>query len=67
MGVVRDADTEAVASEEGSPLPKIYEPFGAQGPSVVPSFLVASASPQALQGIATLARQLAPTSQGMAS
>jgi hypothetical protein len=61
VGVVRNADTEGKASQEGSVLPKIYEPIGGAGSTIIPKFVARDASPQTLRAVADLAHGLAPT------
>jgi putative ABC transport system permease protein len=60
VGVVRNADTEAKAAQEGSVLAKIYEPVAGAGSTTLPKYVVRGASPQTLREISDLARGLAP-------
>jgi hypothetical protein len=61
IGVVRDADTEGKAAQEGSALPKIYEPALMAGSTIVPRFVARGATPRTLRAITDLAHGLAPT------
>jgi ABC-type antimicrobial peptide transport system permease subunit len=63
VGVVKDADTENKAADEGSALPKIYEQFGGGGSTTVPNFVARNLSPDALREITALAARLAPASR----
>ena len=58
---MRDADTEGKAAQEGSALPKIYEPTLMAGSTIVPRFVARGATPRTLRAITDLAHGLAPT------
>jgi predicted permease len=60
VGVVKDADTEGVAADEGSVRPKVYEPLGMAGAATVPGFVVSSASGELVHEIGAMVSRLAP-------
>jgi putative ABC transport system permease protein len=60
VGVVKDADTEGKAFQEGAVLPKIYEPVGSTSGVIVPNVVVRNASAQTIREITDLAKRLEP-------
>ncbi|HVT39458.1 MAG TPA: ABC transporter permease [Gemmatimonadaceae bacterium] len=60
IGVVRDADTDGVAPQEGSARPMIYEPLGEARVAPMPSFLVRSGAERLIADIGEVARRLVP-------